>query len=216
MNQFSACRPADNPFASRRIDRLDYRFGNGTIDDLVAALALAHHRGALVGPHGSGKTTLLENIGVRLEGEIVWIRLNAEDRTPGAKAHAHLPEILESRHVVLVDGAEQLGRWAWWRFQRRIRTAGAIVITSHHSGRLPTLHECTTDPALLQKLVAELAPEVADSTDLDEVFNRHNGNLRLCFRELYDRCAGSVQPRPSGPPMASQCPVISSGRVGCP
>jgi len=191
MAHSSACRPADNPFASSRIDMLDYRFPACTIDDLVTGLSHSHHRGAIVGPHGSGKTTLLENIGARLEGEIVWIRLNAEDRTPGAKARAHLPEILERRHVVLVDGAEQFGGWAWWRFHRRIRTAGAIIITSHRSGRLPTIYECATDVGLLAELVKQLAPQMADSIDFDEVFDRHDGNIRLCFRELYDRCAGS-------------------------
>lgn len=190
MAPSSALRPADNPFASRRIDRLEYRFGDTTIDDLLAALARSQHRGAIVGPHGSGKTTLLEQLATRLEGEIVWVRLNADDRTPGRKALISLPEDIDQRLVVLVDGAEQLGTWSWWRFHLQTRHAGALVITAHLPGRLPTIHTCSIDPALLLGLVEELAPDVVEAVDLEALFHRHHGNIRLCFRELYDVWAG--------------------------
>lgn len=179
-------RPADNPFASRRIDRLKFRFRHFDTDAVIEKLHRQGDRGAIVGPHGSGKTTLLHNLADRLTGTIVWIRLNGETTAPAKTAFAALPVDFDRRHVVLVDGAEQLGPWAWWRLRRRFRDAGTVIITSHRPGRLPTLHHCTTDPALLNELVRELAPEIVENMDLEGLFHRHDGNIRSCLRELYD------------------------------
>jgi len=185
-----ASRPADNPFTSRRIDQLGFRFRGNDIDEILAVLAGQDHRGVIVGPHGSGKTTLLEHLADHLTGRIVWVRLNAESGRPFSTAKKHIRSRPGPEHTILIDGAEQLSPWSWWRIHRHIRHAGAIVITSHQPGRLPTLHECATDPELLTELVEELAPDTAGSMDLDAVFQRNHGNIRLCFRELYDRWAG--------------------------
>jgi len=182
-------RPSDNPFASRRIDGLNFRHRAGGVDDLVSTLTANGGRGAVVGPHGSGKTTLLEELADQVGGNLVKIHLATETNRPLDSAIRSLPPMVSPHHTILIDGAEQLGAWAWWRVQRRIRTAGTIVITSHDSGRLPTVYECATDSALLSELVGELAPDGVDA-DLDELFHRHDGNIRLCFRELYDVWAG--------------------------
>jgi hypothetical protein len=181
-----AARPADNPFASRRIDGLRYRFRRGAMNDVTTALPSHGNRGAVVGPHGSGKTTLLEELAGHLSGNMVWVRLNAEIERPALTALDALNHRIGPEHTILIDGAEQLSPWSWWRIHRRIRDAGMIVITSHRPGRLPTLYECTTDLALLEELGRELAPDVAAREDLEALFLRSNGNLRLCFRELYD------------------------------
>jgi len=185
-------RPADNPFASRRIDRLEYRFQGIDVQSIAERLRLTGGRGSVIGPHGSGKTTLLEQLAERLDGRPVWVRLNAQTPRPLASTVSKLPRPITKEHAVLIDGAEQLGPWSWWRLRQRTRNARTIIITSHSPGRLPTLHECTTSPELLAELVGELAPKMAGSTDLDELFRRHNGNIRLCFRELYDVLARRV------------------------
>jgi len=161
------------------------------MDEILAVLAGQDHRGAIVGPHGSGKTTLLEELADHLTERIVWVRLNAESNRPFSTAHDVLRHKPGPEHTILIDGAEQLSPWSWWLFHHRIRAAGTLIITSHQSGRLPTLYECTTDPTLLGKLVAELAPDMVETVDLEALFHRHQGNIRLCFRELYDRCAGT-------------------------
>jgi hypothetical protein len=179
-------RPADNPFASRRIDGLFYRFQGSGIESVIDRLERNGGRGAIIGLHGSGKTTLLEELADHLDGRLVWIGLTAETGRPLESALAALPDTVTSGHAILIDGAEQLGRWAWWRLVRRVKNARNVVITRHTPGRLPTIHECLTSPPLLAGLVGELAPEVGEAIDLDELFLRHDGNLRLCFRELYD------------------------------
>jgi hypothetical protein len=99
---------------------------------------------------------------------------------------------VSTRHAVFVDGCEQLGAIGWRRLLHETRRAAAVIVTLHRPGRLPTLVECRTDPRLLRKLVDDLAPREALhlGKGLDELFLRHNGNLRQCFRELYDVYAG--------------------------
>jgi len=179
-------RPADNPFASRRIDRLAFRSRGFDADAMIDKLRRQGGRGAVVGPHGSGKTTLMDHLADLLAGPVVRIRLDATTKGAAHTARGHLPDDLDRRHSVLIDGAEQLGRWSWWRLGSLLRDAGIVVITGHRPGRLPTLYRCTTDPALLHELVAELAPDVVNHVDLGEVYVRHKGNIRLCFMELYD------------------------------
>ena len=93
--------------------------------------------------------------------------------------------------LVLVDGAEQLGPIGWHLLLRATRHARSLVATLHRPGRLPTLIECRTRSRLLCDLVEELTPADAQlEPGLEELFHRHGGNIRFCFRELYDVYAG--------------------------
>lgn len=194
MSPFSCspCRPADNPFATHRVDNLRYRFGGGFIADLGGRLQQLDGRGAIVGPEGCGKTTLLEELAVVLAAEHVMVRLPGSCGRPWAAARAQLPIQITADHAVLIDGAEQLGPIGWRRLMRATRPAGYVVATLHRPGRLPTLHECRTDTRLLGDLVEELVPDDAQALAprLGELFDRHEGNIRLCLRELYDMYAG--------------------------
>jgi hypothetical protein len=100
-----------------------------------------------------------------------------------------------TRDVVLLDGAEQLNRWEWKKFQRFTRLTGGLLITTHRAGRLPTLYECRTTPQLLASLVTELVrvPEWPVSQSPAELYWQHRGNLREAFRDLYDAFAESSE-----------------------
>ncbi|MFV2073398.1 MAG: hypothetical protein ACC742_12200 [Thermoanaerobaculales bacterium] len=185
-------RPADNPFASHHIDALSFRPVERTMDDLAARLDALGGRADIIGPKGSGKTTLLEELALRLDGEVILVRLSGDCRNPWAVTRNQLPDSLGSRHTVLVDAAGQLGRAGRLMLARRARSAGRLVTTRHRQGRSPVLIECRTSPRLLADLVRELAPDHANGLDpvLEALFRRHDGNLRLCLRELYDVFAG--------------------------
>src|SRR6185436_6072846 len=75
---------------------------------------------------------------------------------------------LGPRDLILFDGAEQMGWFAWSRFERRSRAAGGLVITSHRPGMLPTLLETSTTSDLLDDLVEEIlgrrSPELRSMT----------------------------------------------------
>lgn len=186
----AAVRPAENPFASHRVDSLRFR-GAGT-DPAVLARSVRQlgGRAAIVGGKGTGKTTLLHELADVLPGVPVRVNLRGGCRRPLRTARRQLPSPVGNHHTVLLDGGEQLDAVRWRLFLLAVRPAGCLVATLHRPGRLPTLIECRTDLGLLNELVAELAPADPPDLDLDELFDRHRGNIRLCFRELYDHFAG--------------------------
>jgi hypothetical protein len=191
MSTIARCRPSENPFASHRIDAIDYRPQGTTWDELLTDLERLRWRAAVIGPEGSGKTTLLEGLALRTDGAVL-VRLGGEAVDPLAAAISQMPRPITARHSVFVDAAERLGWLGWWRLRHAVRNGRGLVATLHSPGRLPTLIRCGTSSALLRQLVRELAPADAQGLEstLDELYRRHDGNLRLCFQELYDLYAG--------------------------
>jgi hypothetical protein len=182
-------RARDNPFTAQRVLAVRYRLSGTTWDELLARLETLRFRAALVGPHGHGKTTLLEDLGVRLAERGFRVRtvtLHQGDRRLDGAQRRTLFHALTGEDVLFLDGAEQLSRLSWSEVRARTRAAGGLLITSHHSGLLPTLHECRTTPELLAGIVAELT---GVGMETGELFERHGGNVREALRELYDVCA---------------------------
>ena len=185
-------RPSDNPFASHRVEALHYRACSLSRFDLERRIDALGGLVAIVGAKGSGKTTLLEELGEQLPGPVITVRIHGSDPHPYRAANHQLPDPVTSSHTILVDGAEQLGALSWRTVLNRVHRARRLVATHHRPGRLPTLIECTTSPALLCDLVRELAPENVPFLEptLENLFHRHDGNIRSCLRELYDVYAG--------------------------
>ena len=188
-------RARDNPFAAQRLEAIPYRLSGPTWEELLDRLAALRFRAALAGPHGRGKTTLLEELVRRLAERGLRTRtvtLREGDRRLSREQRETLFRDLTARDVLLVDGAEQLGRLAWLEIRTRSRAAGGLVITSHRPGLLPTLHECRTTPELLAGIVADLVgrDEAERLPPAEDLLVRHGGNVRDALRELYDFCAG--------------------------
>ena len=190
----SELKARENPFASNRIDNLEFRFPDGvTWEDLLGRLEATQFCGAIVGPHGSGKTTLVEQLVPHLEArgfrpEI--IRLNSET---SMRDKERLPERLrqiEKPGFILLDGAEQLSTRHWLPVRSAATRAAGLIVTVHRVSRLPVLFECATNPVLLEELVEELTGGRLPATEAPSLFARHSGNMRDAFRELYDRWAG--------------------------
>jgi hypothetical protein len=182
-------RARDNPFATDRVLKVRYRPQGWSWEALLARLAALDYRAAIVGPEGHGKTTLLEDLGQRLAARGLRARDLRLTRERPAFSREFLRELwatVGERDVLLLDGAEQMGRLAWWRFARRARKARGLVITSHRAGLLPTLVECETSAGLLRGIVEDLAPGVAAGGRAEALFARHGGNVREALRELYD------------------------------
>lgn len=184
-------RARDNPFAVSRVLAIRSRLAGVTWNELLDRLEAFEFRAALVGPHGHGKTTLLEDLAPRLEDRGFRLRsatLRAGDRRFSAAQEETLFADLSGRDLLLVDGAEQLGRLSWLALRRKSRAAGGLVITSHRAGLLPTFHECRTTPELLEGIVRDLLGPEAETVDPGpaELWQRHRGNVRDALRELYD------------------------------
>jgi len=184
-------RARDNPFATGRVERVPFRLPGLTWDELIERLARLNHRAALVGPKGSGKTTLLEQLEPRLRERgfgTIRLRLTEEKRCFTREEWNDFAARLTSSHLVLLDGSEQMNGWRWFKFQRLVRRAAGLLITSHRPARLPTLLECRTTPALLAEIVDELlaSEPCLTSGPVGDLFLHHSGNLREALRELYD------------------------------
>ena len=194
--QLARCRPADNPFASHRIEALPYRDDRLVTEEAESRIRNLGGRVAIIGPHGSGKTTLLENLASLLPGDAVQVRIPGSCPRPWRTTRAQLPRPVHAHHTILVDGAEQLGPLGWRLLLRRTHRARYLIVTLHRAGLLPTLIECRTDRDLLGDLVEELVPSDASflAPGLDDLFERHRGNIRSCLRELFDLYAGRAAP----------------------
>lgn len=174
-------RAHENPYRVSRVESLRFR-GRTSVPILVAALASAGYRGAIVGPEGSGKSTLLREIGDHLLEEGWPVRIVRFDN--GA---ALATAIVDRETVWLVDGAE--------RITLPLRTAltclvHRIVITSHdRAAGLPVLVRCETTFPLFSELLADLGCLPLSAEEAEALFHRSGGNLRLAFRALYDATA---------------------------
>ena len=187
-------RARDNPFAAERVQALRYRPPNTTFDEILARLHDLNYRAAIVGPEGSGKTTLLTDLQQMLGRRGLRTRLIfVNDAAPFDRpAGRQLLSEWTRDTVLLLDGADLLRRSDWSLVKRHTLThAGGLIVTSHRPGLLPTLIRCSTSPSLLKELVGELQPQghPVPAMLLDRLYERHQGNLRDCLRELYDRCA---------------------------
>ena len=188
-------RARDNPFSVDRIHAIRYRPLDTTFDEILLRLRELNHRAAIVGPDGSGKTTLLEDLQQALQRKSLKTRMVfVNDTSPfDAPTCRRLLSEMSRDEVLLFDGADLISRACWSLLKRHTIThALGLIITSHRSGLLPTLIDCATTPALLKEIVNELQPPdhpiAADL--LDRLYQRHQGNLRTCLRDLYDRYAG--------------------------
>jgi hypothetical protein len=169
----------ENPFRTERLEQLAYRFLDGDWDELWRRLAALGGRGALVGPCGSGKTTLLHELAQRLPARGLRPHLVAAPEPP--------PQPLGGSDAVLIDGAERLSALAWRRCLRAARGAAILIVTQHRRGRLPTLLETRSTPALLAELVQELFP--GHDLDAAALYAATRGDLRRALLTLYDRFA---------------------------
>jgi hypothetical protein len=170
--------------------RLDAVEPDLTLDELLTRWENQGQRGALIGPHGSGKTTLLEDLATPLTArgyQLLNLHLSREKRQ-FSQEDWHCLQNATSQTVILFDGAEQLSFLDWLRFKQTSKKASGVLITSHRAGLLPTLLECRTSPQLLQEILHHILGNDAAVWDVEceALWARHQGDLRLALREIYD------------------------------
>ncbi len=202
-------KPRDNPFASHHLEALRFRPVGTSWEELLARLDTLGGRAVIVGSHGSGKTTLLEALAGRLAQRGLQARV--------VRLEGYGPAFLGAGpfapcDAVLLDGADRVGSIAWARLRWRCRRAAVLLVTSHHGGRLPTLHHCVTSPQLLADLIADrVGGRSCQHLRLaEDLHRRHGGDLRAALRELYDH----VRETPGGVGVSSVAFAPAGGPRG--
>ncbi|MCB0339345.1 MAG: hypothetical protein KDD53_07060 [Bdellovibrionales bacterium] len=152
------------------------------------------YRACIVGCHGSGKTTYLKSFERKLKTVgINSVRVFLNDESPRifrAISRKELKKILVDS-VLIIDGAEFISIFEWLTLSRLIRKGRGALISSHHPLKYPVLHNCRTTPESLNRLLTKLSPPKINSRiDINNCYDRHSGNLREVFFELYDKLAG--------------------------
>lgn len=183
-----------NPLRVERIlsvrFRLDTIEPHLTLDELLNRWENQGRRGALIGPHGSGKTTLLEDLATPLTArgyQLLNLQLSREKQQFSSEDW-HGLQNMTPQTVIFCDGAEQLNFLDWLRLKQISKSAAGVLITSHRAGLLPTLLECRTSPQLLQEILHQILGNDAIIWDVEceALWARHNSDLRLALREIYD------------------------------
>ena len=172
-----------NPFRSRAIESLPYRFAKGDWAQLVSRLQQLKFRGAIVGPHGRGKTTLLRDLELRLNADgyqVFSVFLNDQQRSLPWGEFARL----DRRILLSVDGVDLLHPLQWKLLKAYSHRFSGLLVTTHQEGMLPPLWHCESSFTLFQELVDELSD--VKSLPVEKVYSLSNGNVRDAFFSLYD------------------------------
>ncbi len=174
-----------NPFRASRIEAIPFIFQEGSWDEVFLKLEALNFRSAVVGPHGSGKTVFLEQLRQRLLEKgfsTELIRLTA------GKNYVNRSDLgkLSNAEIALIDGAEQLN-WLSWQFtSRQLKKNRGIIISTHSSGRLPTLYRCQASLALFSQILEQLGASIVHTNfHAAKLFHKHQGNIREALFELY-------------------------------
>ena len=190
-------RARDNPFCAERMELISYRPINTSLENIWARLAFLNYRAAIVGAEGSGKTTFLGDLKKYLAGKGFVVRsIFVNESNPMTKLNREKFLMgLKPGEIVLLDGADHLGRFVWAGFKKRVlKSASGLVITSHRKGMLPMLIECSTTAELFVELVSQILPEdnQIDKELLIQTYNQNSGNIRHCLRQMYDMCGDDI------------------------
>jgi hypothetical protein len=185
----------DNPFATQRVERIlhfDPQLSGTNWAAIDDRWELLDRRASLVAAHGAGKSTFLDAFQKRLEASghsVLRIFLNQESNKLSAEQWRMLGCC--SQQIVMLDGEEQLGHLARWRFYRLVQNCSGLLIARHKPTNLPQLLVLDPNMELLLACIDKLAPEHLDHLKpmLDGWWQEHDGNIR----EILLRCYDSLQ-----------------------
>lgn len=190
---------ASNPFSSRftHPDKMDFQFAPGPrLQQIMYRLWDTDCWGEIVGPHGSGKSTLIALLVKQANRFGISPHLFSLHDKQRAMPTGWKQDVWDQfepgrKTMVIVDGFEQLSRFARWRLRRTCSLKKwGLLVTAHTTVDLPTLYRTATSMQLTLLLVDSLqqgSPLSISPAQIEQAYQRHNGNLRLVFHDLFDQ-----------------------------
>jgi hypothetical protein len=183
-----------NPFSAARVrpGRTPYRFPKGqTAGKLIERFQQNGWWGQIVGPHGSGKSALLaELIPLIEQAGRTTFRIELHDGQRRLPVNLRREIDLASKPVVIVDGYEQLSRWARFRLRRFCRRHRiGLLITAHVSMGFADVARTATGLSQIGEIVEQLVgsdPFKITSAEIAGRFAAREGNIRELLFDLYD------------------------------
>lgn len=182
-------KPRDNPFAAHCIDNIPYHYVDTDQSSVLIKCQQLRFRAAIIGSHGSGKTTLLHDLGEQLaqHGHRVKKLFINTSHSRYSLLPFNVLLTVDSQEILLFDGADLLPRPYWWVFRLLSRRCKGLIVTSHQRALLPALIYTKTDTDLLAQVLKQLNVESDDALlhDSQQLFVKHQGNIRDVLRDLY-------------------------------
>ena len=191
-SRFNGFLPAcDNPVNIERVTTLPFMLVKFDWDYHFESLAQLNFRAAIVGPMGSGKTTLMNELTNQLNErkyKTHQLFLPHESNHHREMIKCAIRESLSNHKIVLVDGIERISMLQRHHLYRKTKQSAGLIINVHKPCRLPTWYRCSTSPDLMCKLLTRLGLDQPSIQTAGQVaFSKHNGNIRLALRDLYDQ-----------------------------
>ena len=189
-----------NPFSTRftRPGAIEYQIAEAenqraALRKIVQQFIAIKSTGQIVGPHGSGKSTLVQSLVPHLRAaqwtvDVIQLR-DGQRRLPAIGGEQRR---WDANTVLIVDGYEQLNRWAQYRLGKQQRRQGfRLLVTTHCEVRMRLIWRTVATEATLVRIVEQLTADLSSplrpsQQQVRDAFNAHDGNLREALFDLYD------------------------------
>lgn len=188
-----------NPFSTRFVQpgAIPWLATDTSIDSLLFRLYDVGNRAIICGPHGSGKSTMLSHLASVTQRKGLKVHcLRIRSWIDAIRVIRVFATINPKQSLVSVDSWELLGFFGWFLCQFADFRGLCVVVTVHERpwwNNWPVLLHTKADDKTFRLLVHELLTKYAGSKTIEfsgamlkDVFQRHSGNFREGFFELYD------------------------------
>ncbi len=188
-----------NPFSTRFVQpgAMPWLATDISLRDVLFRLYDVDNRAIICGPHGSGKSTILSHLASVAQREGLKVHcLRIRSWIDAICVMRVFATINPKQSLVSVDSWELLGFLGWFLCQFADFRGLCVVVTVHERpwwNNWPVLLHTKADDKTFRLLVHELMTKYAGSKTIEfsgamlrDVFQRHSGNLREGFFELYD------------------------------
>ena len=188
-----------NPFSTRFVQpgAIPWLATDISLRAVLFRLYDVDNRAIICGPHGSGKSTILSHLASVAQREGLKVHcLRIRSWIDAIRVMRVFATINPKQSLVSVDSWELLGFLGGFLCQFADFRGLCVVVTVHERpwwNNWPVLLHTKADDKTFRLLVHELMTKYAGSKTIEfsgamlrDVFQRHSGNLREGFFELYD------------------------------